>query len=84
MVKFLAMLQASNRIQVPVEVRWRFRLEAGELLQVSVGHADGFVVRPFYAKLQKGGRFTVPWEVVEDLGLSPGDRVAATLSLEPK
>ena len=84
MVKFLAMLQAANRIQVPVEVRWRFKLKAGELLHVSIGHADGFGVRPFYAKLQKGGRFTVPWEVVEDLGLSPGDRVTATLSLEPK
>ena len=64
-VEFLARLQKSNRIQIPVEVRWRYKLENGELLKVSVQPVDGFVRgEEFIARLMGGGRITIPWEVV--------------------
>lgn len=72
-VNFLARLQASNRVQVPVEVRWRLRLEAGEVLLIDVDPHGDFNHRTFYAKLQKGGRFTIPNEVLEVLELRRGE-----------
>jgi bifunctional DNA-binding transcriptional regulator/antitoxin component of YhaV-PrlF toxin-antitoxin module len=30
-VSFLGRLEAGNRLTVPVEIRWRFRLEPGDL-----------------------------------------------------
>ena len=72
-VNFLARLQAKNRVQVPVEVRWRLRLEAGELLYIDVNPHGDYNHRDFYARLQKGGRFTIPNEVVEVLELRRGD-----------
>jgi bifunctional DNA-binding transcriptional regulator/antitoxin component of YhaV-PrlF toxin-antitoxin module len=71
-VSFLARLQASNRVQVPVEVRWTLRLEAGELLRIEVNPRVGYDRRAFYVRFQKGGRFTVPNEVVEVLKLRRG------------
>jgi len=72
-VSFLARLQASNRVQVPVEVRWTLRLEAGEILHVDVNPHGGYDHRAFYARLQRGGRFTIPNEVVEVLELRRGE-----------
>ena len=43
-VEFLARLQKYNRIQIPVEVRWRYKLEHGELLKVSVQPVGGLFV----------------------------------------
>ncbi len=65
-VEFLARLQKHNRIQIPVEVRWRYKLEHRELLKVSVQPVGGFFVRgeEFIARLMGGGRITIPWEVV--------------------
>jgi len=72
-VDFLARLQAKNRVQVPVEVRWRLRLEAGEVLHIDVNPHGDFNHRDFYARLQRGGRFTVPNEVAEVLELRRGE-----------
>ena len=75
-VEFLAKLQKYNRIQIPVEVRWRYKLEHGELLKVSVQPVGSLsVVRgeEFIARLMRGGRITIPWEVVWHLKLDkPG------------
>lgn len=84
-VKFLALLQKLNRVQIPVEVRWRYKLEAGELLKVEVqpiGHisagADEFI-----ARLLSDGRITVPWEIMADLGLGK-KRYLLRVWLKPK
>jgi len=68
-VQFLARLQKLNRVQIPVEVRWRYKLEAGELLKVEVQSVGGFVYEDFVAKLLGDGRITVPWEVIWRLEL---------------
>jgi len=67
----LAKLQRLNRIQIPVEVRWRYKLEPGELLKVLVQPVDEFSVsaEEFIARLLRDGRITIPWEVVWALGL---------------
>ena len=81
-VTFLARLQAENRVQVPVEVRWRFRLNPGELFHVEVRAYDGYSRERFYARLQKGGRFIVPNEVVEVLELKQHEMLYIELKRE--
>jgi len=72
-VEFLARLQKWNRVQIPVEVRWRYKLKAGELLKVRVHPVGSFGDEEFIAKLLCGGRFTIPWEAVWALKLDkPG------------
>lgn len=72
-VEFLARLQKLNRVQVPVEVRWRYKLEQGELLKVRVQPVGSLADEEFIARLLRGGRITIPWEVVWALKLDkPG------------
>ena len=84
-VEFLARLQKLNRVQIPVEVRWRYKLEAGELLNVEVypiGHFS-IAAERFIAKLLGDGRITVPWEVMANLGLGK-KRYLLRVWLKPK
>jgi bifunctional DNA-binding transcriptional regulator/antitoxin component of YhaV-PrlF toxin-antitoxin module len=83
-VEFLARLQKLNRVQVPVEVRWRYKLESGELLNVQVRSVAGFSAgsERFVARLLGDGRITVPWEVIWKLRLDKG-RHMLTVWLEP-
>ncbi len=82
-VKFLTKLHKWNRIQIPVEVRWRYKLEAEDLLKVSVSLVDGFDNEEFIVKLMHGGRFTIPWEVVWALKLDkPGYMLQVELKPE--
>jgi hypothetical protein len=48
-VKFEAKLQRGNRVQVPTMVRWRFKLESYQILEVTVGllGAWGFLLGIF-------------------------------------
>jgi len=72
-VGFLARLQKLNRIQIPVEVRWRYKLEPGELLKVEVHPVGGLDSEGFVARLLADGRITIPWEVAWHLKLDkPG------------
>jgi len=80
-VVFLARLGACNRVTVPVEIRWRFRLESGTPYAVRVS-GSGFG-REFYARLQRSGQLTVPPEVVVDEELEIGDLLDVTLEVEP-
>lgn len=82
-VQFLARLQKLNRVQIPVEVRWRYKLEPGELLKVRVQPVGGFYYEDFVAKLVGGGRITVPWEVIWRLELGK-QRHMLRVWLEPK
>lgn len=80
-VSFLARLGACNRVTVPVEVRWRFRLEPGTPYAVRV--SGGGFGREFYARLQRGGQLTVPPEVVVDEELEIGDLLDVALKIGP-
>jgi len=71
-VSFLGRLVAGNRVTVPVEIRWRFKLEPREIYLVILKFAD-WGSEEFYARLQKGGQITVPIEVVEGESMSKGD-----------
>ena len=71
-VSFLARLQAENRIQIPVEVRWRYKLKPSQILRLEIHPVSGFSSEKFHSRLQLGGRVTVPWEAVWALKLKQG------------
>jgi len=81
-VKFLARLQTQNRIQIPVEIRQRFKLEAKQFLRVEIRHIDSFREERFFAKLKPEGRITVPWEIVWALEIKPGHMLRVWLYAE--
>jgi bifunctional DNA-binding transcriptional regulator/antitoxin component of YhaV-PrlF toxin-antitoxin module len=56
-------LVAGNRLTVPVEIRWRFRLEPGEIYLVKLEFEE-WGSAEFYARLLRSGQVTVPIEVV--------------------
>jgi bifunctional DNA-binding transcriptional regulator/antitoxin component of YhaV-PrlF toxin-antitoxin module len=59
-VSFKTMLQRGNRIQLPKLVRWKFKLEQDQVLQVSVATNSLYGWEHFYAKMDKSGRITIP------------------------
>ena len=65
---FMGRLVAGNRVTVPVEIRWRFRLRPGEIYHVRLDFEEWGSAK-FYARLQRGGQLTVPVEVVRAAGL---------------
>ena len=71
-VSFMGRLVAGNRLTVPVEIRWRFRLEPGEIYLVRLEFEEWGSAQ-FYARLQRGGQVTVPVEVVRAAGLERGE-----------
>lgn len=87
-VEFHGMLQRGFRVQIPVTVRWRFKLESGELLKIRVSPLDSWRSEKFWGRLQKGGRIRVPSRVREILGLyldrdiQPGEILEVTIIAE--
>lgn len=80
--EFLARLQKGNRVQVPVLIRWKHRLDPGEVLRVRVYSGEAYSGENFYARLGRDGRFTVPKIVVERLELEHGEVLECTLYSE--
>jgi len=83
-VSFLARLQVENRIQIPVEVRWRYKLEPGQILRLKIYPMKGLSSEEFFARLQLGGRINVPWEAVWALELKHGEMLRVWLFLGEK
>ncbi len=78
--EFLAKLQKGNRIQIPVLIRWKHKLKANEILDVSVEEYDGDLPEErFNAKLGSHGRFVIPKIIVAQLELNPKDVLVITL-----
>jgi len=77
--RFPAKLRRRNRVQVPLMVRWRYRLRLGEMLRVSLRRPGSLASEVFYGRLIGGGRLTVPKLVVDLLEIEPGDVVNVTL-----
>jgi len=68
-VKFHAKLQKGSRVQVPRMVRWRFKLESYQILEVTVnvvGVWSGF--QSFLARMSKDGRIVIPKQTLGLLG----------------
>lgn len=76
---FKSRVQKENRVQIPVEIRWKYKLEPGEILNVKVCPVGSMADEDFFARLQKGGRITIPWLVVELLKIKPGHVVSVGL-----
>lgn len=60
-VTFTAILQSAKTVQIPKLVRWRFKMESGQVLKVGVnflGLRKGWQF--FYVKMHKDGRIKVP------------------------
>ena len=54
-------MQKGNRIQVPRLIRWQFKLESTQVLNVRVKLVGAFGTREeFYARMSRDGRITIP------------------------
>jgi len=60
-VKFHAKLQKGSRVQVPRMVRWRFKLESYQILEVTVNVVGVWSdFQSFLARMSKDGRIVIP------------------------
>ncbi len=57
-VSFKAVVQKNRRIQIPVLIRWKHKLEPGEVFRVDL--RVGYHREEFYARMSKDGRLTIP------------------------
>ena len=59
---FKAKLENRNRVQIPNLLRWRYKMEQGELLKanVRVFGSENYEEETFLAKMARDGRLTVP------------------------
>jgi len=57
-VSFKAVIQKNRRIHIPVLVRWRFKLEPGEIFKVHL--KLDYRYEMFYGRMGTDGRLTVP------------------------
>jgi len=57
-VSFKAVVQKNRRIHIPVVVRWRFKLEPGEIFKVHLKLDHRY--EDFYGRMGTDGRLTVP------------------------
>lgn len=64
-IRFKTHLQNGNRFQVPTLVRWEFKLETSQALNVEISIVGTMGAREsFLAKMRKDGRITIPALVV--------------------
>ena len=70
-MSFKAVVQKNRRIHIPVLVRWRFKLEPGEIFKVHLKldhHSE-----EFYGRMGTDGRLTVPKVTAKEFLLSEGE-----------
>ena len=77
--EFIGIMQKNNRVQVPVLIRWKHRLEPSEILHIYVYHAKEYKDETFYVRLSRDGRFTIPSKVAKRINVKPGDVLKVTL-----
>ena len=87
-VRFEAVLQKGNRLQVPRLVRWQYKMEPAQVLRVTTSPLGFYADKSFLAKMSPGGRVTVPklfldqWQEKESEGKGVVGRVFS-VQLEP-
>lgn len=67
-----------------VLIRWKHKLEVGEVLRVYIFFTQKSGHEGFYARMNRDGRFTIPKVVVEELGIEHGDMIKVTLYPQTK
>ena len=62
LASFKAKLENRNRIQIPSLLRWRYKMEQGELLKanVRVFGSENYEEETFLTKMTSDGRLTIP------------------------
>jgi len=80
-ITFKTKLQRHNRIVVPRHCRWRYKMEPGELLKVSVEPYDSesYQEEEFLAKMTSDGRLTIPKLTMEILKQREEKNLAGTI-----
>ena len=68
---FHTRVQEQIRIQIPRLLRWKYKLAPGIVMRVQVTNKDSHDSHRFLAKMQQGGRITVPKTLAELLSLKP-------------
>jgi len=83
-IQFLALLQAENRIQIPIEIRHHLKLESGRFLRIKIESTSKWspIKEEFFARLSSDGRITVPWEIRWKLETKPGQMMRIFLDPE--
>lgn len=66
-VSFKAVLQKGNRVQIPRLVRWQFKLEPTQILNIQVEAEDLVCEEEFLGQMNKDGRITIPKLVISIL-----------------
>jgi hypothetical protein len=66
-VTFKVQLQNQNRFQVPKVIRWHYKLEASQLLKVTLRIFNLGFEESFLGKMLPDGRVTVPRLVIVEL-----------------
>jgi hypothetical protein len=79
---FHARLQTGNKVQIPVLIRWKNKLEPGEVFRMEVSKADEYKREKFYVRLGKDGRIVIPKLTVERLGSKHRDVLSCILYVE--
>jgi bifunctional DNA-binding transcriptional regulator/antitoxin component of YhaV-PrlF toxin-antitoxin module len=60
-VSFKTVLRRENRVQVPRQIRWHYKLEPTQVLKVTVDAVGSFgAIESFYATMRNDGRITIP------------------------
>ena len=60
-VTFKTRLQIGNRVQVPKYVRWHYKLETNQILEVSIRFHNNFhFAEIFLSRISKDGRIVIP------------------------
>jgi len=76
-------LQKGNRVQVPRLIRWQFKLEPTQVLEVTVKPVDAIGVREkFFARMNSDGRLTIPRLVVDLLKEEEESLVGSVLEVD--
>jgi len=79
---FTAKIQQNRRIQIPVLLRWRYKLNLGIVLKIEIVRTSPLKKTRFYARLQKSGRVTIPKLTAETTQLNKGDVVEVTVWIQ--
>lgn len=81
---FHTRVQKQMRIQIPRLLRWKYRLDPGNVMRVQVTNKDSHDSQQFLAKMQQGGRITVPKTIAELLSLRQRQLVDVVVWLPPE
>ena len=76
-ITFKSVLQKGNRIHVPNLVRWQFKVETDQLLNVGVNDLNtqsGWQF--FYSRMKKDGRILIPLLIIKLLQSDESDITA--------